>query len=745
MSDFQSIINEDPIVKDKTQVKSVSGFPKTYPLKKEYEFGSDNLPIKLNIGTSLEIDLLPKKIKKEHDDDNLSVLTKDSYYASYGVDILSGLGVSATSEKIKASIDLESTFKSIYLTKQDDNTELGPSILKDMIAYKTFLKTSDLSKLEIDNILSVEWQGKLNTKASFTWAGVVTGSISSVMRSIKQTGVIDVDVKSGVEVGFDVTFSDHFTLAVKRTEQNEYHLIVQKKKNSNKSFSIDAGVGVSFSKPDEAKSVIQGLANQIIEKLTKKTEIEITDALDKFDNKVTGVKENEIVSLILNLLPESIQNKVDVSLKEKYQEYKKYINTKIEDGVKRNIKISFGYQYCKIKSSEVVLSCSMDLETLEKIHLELIHFNIKPVLDAILNQDKKIRLHSYLKLEEIKVNKTWGFSLTALGIKLIGNQDNTENIFKRISINNHQQITDQRIFTYKSKIGDWQHHWGIEIEAKMPKLSRDANVAKLSEFEYTLAFADISGGKISDQDKLGEHLDTTFLWQFYPDSKIEETIKKLFQDVKKRVLTVSNQVKFSPEAIHWLIQTLGTQSYEKNIGVLDKFSKAMAAALPYWSTYEERKYPSTREKIYAPFWKGHIMSNYSTNSVLNLKDHPKYNELNISPGLLIIEQEEGSNRCLTFMDIIKTYHIDSQSLDHIFKTFSLMRNYLLNGQIYDKKYASLVRQLSSIQSNSHYCRAFGRFLIDILPKNVQQNHVECITNISYNRKDGIEINKVFNH
>lgn len=743
MVNFQTAIKETDIAKDDTKVNKAGGFPKTYPLNKEFDLGNDKMPLKFNAGAQLEIDVISKSKKEE--EDSLNVLLEDGTYVSYGIDINAGLSAGFESENIKASLDAETSLKSSFWTKQNNNAEIGPTILKDLVSYKTFYNKSDLNELETDNILSIEWQGKLNAKATFSWSSVVSGSISSVLRSINQEGVLDIDVTSGVEIGIDVSFSDHFVMAVKRLDAEKFQLFVLKKKNSNKSFSLDAGVTVEFSDADKAQDLITHVSDQIIERLTKTSEANLITALENVDNKVANVKENAIVTVLLKLLPEELLQKVDISLLEKYQEYKKYLNEKIKDGVKRNVKLNFGFQYSKIKSSEEVLSCKLSLNNLETYHQNLIKFDIKPILDAILKNDKGLELISYLRLQEIKITKTWGFSLTALGIDILGKQNNEKNISIRYNLENFQQVTDQRLYTYKSKIGKWNHDWGVELLAKMPSFSKIVNHPTQDEFQHTFSLVDISGGNIKNENTLREHLDTAFLWGFYSDIQIDQTITSLYTDIEKlkdKNIVVSTQIKFSQEASQMIINAFGTKDYSTNKFIIEKLALAMGASMPFLDIFEERKYPASRTRIYAPIWKLFIEGKIMPENGVDFSAFDYLKQMKLKNQLIELESVPGTNSNITMADIVKTNNINMESITRIFNGFKEISNQITNKKSYGNDYANSVDKIKGIQSNSFYARAFGRFLIDILQVDVQKQHVECITTISFEDEKGKKAEKV---
>lgn len=374
--------------------------------------------------------------------------------------------------------------------------------------------------------------------------GALSASVSfSWGDAIALSGLLDgiaVKLKSGLETSVSVKVTDRFSVVISRTPDGRFRIAVKKAQSRDHSFGIEVSLGAEAS----AMPAIDDVLDPLLDKLAEKS-AEARDLLAKTLRK----------------------------------ELTKIATLKASAG--------FAYEYARIEeNTSIVDFILLDDAKLEDDYTLAVNGDFAKLTDALRHDTSSRTLVRYLNETTLTRRSSAGFSL-GIG-KWIAVQAKDQSVFRqttRTSMDGFRLVTCKGTRRYDEKqIPQNDFEWVVDLKAQMTEF---AETPATRDFDYGLHVMAVLERAAIREDDLERMLDFAAMW---------DVCTPAFDDVADaigRKGTIRVQLMFESDALAKTIAAFG------DIGA---WAGPLAMAMPFASTFAERRSFASRREIYTDAW-----------------------------------------------------------------------------------------------------------------------------------------------
>jgi hypothetical protein len=411
----------------------------------------------------------------------------------------------------------------------------------DLAAPRSLLSLDDVRKLQPGEALTMELGGALTASVSFSWADAIASQLGALTDHLVGEIPLTLKLRTGLETTASVKVSDQFQVVISRTRENRFRIAVKKAKSRSHTLQFD----VTFGAEATVVPAIEEVLEPLLDELASKSE------------KARDVLESELRKRLT-----------------------KIATWKASTG--------FAYEYARIDENTSIIDYVLVDETRLADDYQTAIEGDFAKLTRELRQDLTSReLVRYLNESTLTRRSSSGFSL-GIG-KWIAAEAKDTSAFKqttRTSLDGFRLITCQGARRYDEKqVPQNDFEWTVDLKAQMTEF-RESPTTR--DFDYGLHLAVTLERSAIREDDLERMLDFAAMWGVCtpPVSDFHEAIG--------RKGTMRVQLLLERDA---LAATL------TKFGAIEEWADALAMAMPYASTFAERRSYVSRRDIYADAWR----------------------------------------------------------------------------------------------------------------------------------------------
>jgi hypothetical protein len=438
----------------------------------------------------------------------------------------------------------------------------------DLAAPRSLLALDDVRKLQPGEALTMELGGALTASVSFSWADALSTQLGALTEHVVGEIPLTLKLRSGLETTASIKVTDQFQVVISRTRENRFRIAVKKAKSRAHSLAFDVSFGAEASLVPALEDVLEPLLDELAKKSEKARE-----------------------------------------------ELEKELRTRLAKIATWKASTGFAYEYARIdENTSIIDYVLLDEAKLEDDYQTAIDGDFAK-LTRELRQDLASReLVRYLNEATLTRRTSSGFSL-GIG-KWIAVEAKDTSAFKqttRTSLDGFRLVTCQGTRRYDEKqVPQNDFEWTVDLKAQMNEF-RESPTTR--DFDYGLHLAVTLERAAIREDDLERMLDLAAMWGVCTPP-IEE-----FHEAFGKKGTMRVQLLLERDD---LAATLA------KFGALEEWADAFAMAMPYASTFAERRSYTSRRDIYADAWRAWLSdASYDATPLLRSR---------IKSGLVLLEE-----------------------------------------------------------------------------------------------------------
>lgn len=409
------------------------------------------------------------------------------------------------------------------------------SLTDDLSSPRTLLDLDDVRKLQPGEALAMELGGALGASITMSWSDVLSTHLGSIVPELANVPIA-VKLKSGLEVSVSAKVTDQFSVIVSRTRDGHFRFAVKKAASRNHAYGIEVSAGIDA-----------GAAPAIDE------------VLDAIVAAITKTKTSKVIDDLRNT-----------------------IRKRLAAAAQWKAHTGLSYEYSRIdENTSVADFILLDDSRLAGDYALVLDGDFAKIADALRTDTAARTLVRYLNERSITRKSSFGFSL-GIG-KWIDVKATDTSTFKqttRTSLDGFRLVTSRGTRRYEEKnIPQNDFEWIVDLKAEMKEFAQPPSTR---DFDYGLSIvATLERGALSEGD-LERMLDFGAMWDVcVPDaSELEEAIGKKS--------TIRVQLLFDRDDLLAIADA-----------PLESWAAPLAMAMPYSSTFPERRTFASRRDAYA--------------------------------------------------------------------------------------------------------------------------------------------------
>lgn len=416
----------------------------------------------------------------------------------------------------------------------------------DLDSPRSLLSLDDVKKLAPGEALLMEISGALSASVALAWSDILGAKLPELLEDLPERLPVAVRLQSTFSATASLRVTDQFSVVISRTPDEDYRIAVKKAKSRNHRFGIELEAGLDAN------------ASEAIAK-------ELAPVFDALTEAAAG--RDAILSRI--------------------EELRSKIGQKLDALFQWKAMAGFAYEYARIDESAAIADyILLDDRQIDDDHARAIAGDWARIAGALRQDTSERALLRYLNETTLTRRSAFGFSL-GIG-KWLTVQAQEQSVFMqstRTSLDGFRLITSKGTRRYDEKsIPQNDFEWIVDLEAQMKEF---LSAPTSRDLDYGLHYAVIlERGAISEND-LDRMLDFAAMWDVCtPD-------RSTFAAAIGQRGSLRVQMLFEREA---LAATLGA------FGDVAAWAEPLAAAMPYMSSFAERRAFAARAAVYAPAW-----------------------------------------------------------------------------------------------------------------------------------------------
>ena len=451
------------------------------------------------------------------------------------------LAVSAD-EKLSLGIALAKTSGDVELSDyriHDATDGAWTAIRADLESPRTLLSLDDVRALKPGEALAMELSGAMSASVTLSWSDAIGAKLGEIVQGLVPHVPMAVKLRAGAEATASVSVTDHFSVVISRTRDGHFRIAVQKAKSRDHTFGIDVSFGA---------------------------ELSLAPALDE-----------ALEAVFEALAPEGTREEAAA------EKLKDELRSRLVGAMRWKMSTGFAYEYARIDESTAIADFILLDDALLGSDYALAMAGDFAGLRDVLRQDTGSRtLVRYLNETSLIRKSSSGFSLGPLQAK----DTSVFELTTRTSLDEYRLITARGTRRYTEKLvpqNDFE--WTVDLKAQMTAFLADPTSL---DFDYGLHYAVMLERTRLAVDDLERMLDFARMWD------VRTPDPSHFGEALGRAATLRVQLIFEREA---LMATLAA------FGDVDGWAEPLAEAMPYASTFPERRAFESRRAVYTDAWR----------------------------------------------------------------------------------------------------------------------------------------------
>ncbi|HEX2835038.1 MAG TPA: hypothetical protein VHW00_18635 [Thermoanaerobaculia bacterium] len=420
------------------------------------------------------------------------------------------------------------------------------AMTSDLASPRSLLSLDDVKKLAPGEALTMEVGGSLSAKLTISWSDIIGDKLNEIFAGLPERVPVAIRLDSGLSATASVRVTDQFSVVISRTPDAHFRIAVKKAQSNDHTFGIELEAGIDVSAVQEIEDALEPAFEALVAK-----------AADK-DAMTAAIK--------------SVKSK---------------LHAKLESLLRWKAMTGFAYEYARIDENSAIADyILLDDSKLAEDYAHAIHGDWDAIAGA-LRQDVNARaLIRYLNESTFTRRASFGFSL-GIG-KWLQVSAKDQSVFSqstRTSLDGFTFITSKGTRRYDEKnIPQNDFEWIVDLKAQM---SEFRSAPTTLDFDYGLQYAVLLERNAISEEDLARVLDFAAMWDIgVPDPA-------LFEQALGHKGTLRVQLLFERDT---LLATLG------RFGEIGQWGEPLAAAMPYMSTFDERRTFEARARVYTDPW-----------------------------------------------------------------------------------------------------------------------------------------------
>ncbi|MFD2240384.1 hypothetical protein ACFSMX_04980 [Flectobacillus roseus] len=645
---------------------------------------------------------------------------------------------------ITPSLDgLKKITLSSYRLHDSLTNKLRDSVISDFKPYLLIVNPDHLTKLKPREVLRSELSGSLKASVSLNWSDIFVGNLSLFRNLMGANQVLVLDIGTSLNVDFELEIKDNFSLSIQKTTDDTFDVKLKKSKSSVTSGGVSAGLTVGFKDP----KAVQKILGNVAENLWSDLKGRIQPILDKNPLSKLNDTELKVVKQVAVYLG------VDLTIVEYVADFQKVLEEKIgvviEKIAKAKIELGFGYDYRRIKTSEVLFQAELNSKAIQKYHPSLIRFKLEAtdlhpgiLTDLRLAQESNtelegVNLKSYLKETKLISASSWGFSLGILKWSLKGKDHLEIEQVVRENEKGNQQVAFKGVRDYTGDFFGDYHSWQVDFNAEMERFSQKT-VPLANELNYSLYFnSQWKQPKTFGEEDMLNIVDQSVLWGVIKPEQFDSVYKQIsdFQTgVNVKNVNASIHLKFNPDTFNTLILKIAYLIQHRSSFNISLIANALGASMSYRKEFAVRRSISARENLYGKLWKACMLDEDDNFISEIINDDERYSLALLSEEMLkkigesaLANEEKIDKSSSTGRSFSGLIHANPNTrID--WGLFQSGLVYLVNGINQGKMYEEIVKKsflsMKCFWRQGHYVRALGYYLMQLVGSDFLREGIE---------------------
>jgi hypothetical protein len=504
----------------------------------------------------------------------------------------------------------------------------------DLTSPRTLLDVADVQKLQTGEALTMEIGGALTASISFSWSDLLSAKLADVLHELPLHAPVAVKLKNGLEAAIGVKLTDQFSVVISRTTGGHFRFAIKKARSRNHTYSVEAALSAELSGMPSVDQVLDRIFDAVKERIDDSA---VDDARAK-------------------------------------------IRAKLAELLRWKAAIGFAYEYARIDENDSVADFILLDETrLPADHALVLSGDFARVAETLRTDTTAHSIIRYLNEDTVTRRATYGFSL-GLG-KWLDVKAQDSSVFRqttRTSLDGFRLIISRGTRKYDEKnIPQNDFEWVIDLKAQMTEF---LETPTSRDFDYGLHFlVTLDRGALAEGD-LERMLDFAAMWD------VQVPAASDFVEVIGKKGTIRVQLLFERDAL---------ASALARPADIDSWAAPLAMAMPYMSSFPERRSFAARRDVYTNAWRAWL--------------HDQPYAIQVKSGLTIFERQ---NRPGSFAWTAGEGHPQLRlRLEAFMRGAELLRDAMQTArkpEVIGDAYAAL----EQFWSQRLYVAAAGRWLLD---------------------------------
>ena len=584
------------------------------------------------------------------------------------------------------------------------NRPAHEAVRNDLSSPRTILDKGSVENVGIDEALLMRVRGDLEASIELTWSDVWSKALGTIVAALDTRTPLVVEAKAAASVGFQVTLTDDFLLALTKVDDATYRVAVRKTSGNGVVIKEDVGIVAGFSKPDAAKAEIR----RLIAGIAGESLSTVDAALAAAAGETLTDKQEKIIEKLAKLL------KIDDEI-EGFQKRAEAIRKKIgsvvetiESAATTRVALSFAHEYSRLSTSQLLIRARVPKDTLLNLHGDLVQRRFRKLIDA-----PNVTLEKYLDEEKTKRTRAWGFTLGIGKFQVVEkDSDEMETVIRRSSDGHGLMIA------YAGRRAFGATKWAdiaesvVDFKAEMPSYD-DAPTA--ADFDFGLQIGlELTRRKLN-RESIGAIVDAARVWRIVDGAGAADLQARLEQR-KGTNATAAFELVLDEPALLAVMPLCGAAR-------LEDAATALAAAVPFQDGYDARRNVGLRIRAYAPMWlrvlRGET-ANWAHEASRAVRDIA-------NDGLVNVELQ---NHLWTFANLVNG-HPHAQRVWRGFATGAQMLGEAVTvGTMKYWKIPTIYQQMRGFWTQALYMRAVGALITDVAERNGALDAVTRVARIT---------------
>lgn len=466
------------------------------------------------------------------------------------------------------------------------------ALLADAGALRLPLSPESLRGLGLQDALTFQVRGTLKVSAHLKWADVFTTNLQ-LLGKLAPNVLIGLDVDVGATLDAEVELADDYQVTFSRPEQGRIYIALKKVAARRADIAPQVGVGVSIKAPE---SVAQQV-NAVLTALLARPVAEFESLLDRLAQAQLPPELKEALRFALDRLGLEDLEADPAALKQKWEELKASLPSRIEELARQKVALGFAYEYGRLSQGSTLLAVSCTEDQAVKLLGPLVLGRLDQVVSGL--QAEGVKPERYLLEEIATTSRAWGFSLQ-LGKWAVGGKDRSvlKEVVQQSSMDSKgpRRLSYLGTREYKGDLLKPYIAWTVDFKCDMAEFRPDPSAA---DFQYGLYMLLQNPPRKHTKDTLRQLVDDAIVWRVLDDADEEQLINQVLEAAGGAEVETRLELKVDDRTFREVLQEVARPDAPQ------VFARALARALP-WYSVPCRNMPEVRESTYAPLWQAFL-------------------------------------------------------------------------------------------------------------------------------------------